>query len=197
MGKKKEKKAGKKESLASCRGQRKVYSHEVDEKLETRRARSRPAQLQAEAPGRMMEQVGDRSWWTLGLAHEELHRYVTGQTSRSCTRDWSNCRSTRGAAHAAASVFRPLEKHRAAILGGGCAAASSIDKVWSAMAHRHRLAELPFPLAQPLCLTAWFKAVAAIKGAPSRCLFPVGTWHARLMLHLIALSRRRNKGLCC
>ena len=76
----------------------------------------------------------------------------------------------------------------------------------SAIEHRHRLAELPFPLAQQRSFQRLFKAVAAMKGTPSRLLFPIGMHHVQRLLQLIGLSALQKRAavvavlgttLCC
>ena len=137
-----------------------------------------PAQLQAST------RRNYRSAWrqviTYGLAHEELHKLLpmSLDTLKSITLEFL-------------------------VVG---VAANSIKNVWSAIEHRHRLAELPFPLAQQRSFQRLFKAVAAIKGAPSRLLFPIGTHHVQRLLQLIDLSPLQKRAavltalgtaLCC
>ena len=117
---------------------------------------------------------------TFGLAHEELHKLLpmSLDTLKSITLEFL-------------------------VVG---VSANSIKNVWSAIEHRHRLAELPFPLAQQRSFQRLFKAVAAIKGTPSRLLFPIGTHHVQRLLQLIGLSALQKRAvvvtalgtaLCC
>ena len=103
-----------------------------------------PAQLQAST--RKNYRSGWRQVMTYGLAHEELHKLLpmSLDTLKSITLEFL-------------------------VVG---VSANSIKNVWSAIEHRHRLAELPFPLAQQRSFQRLFKVVAAIKGTPSRLLFP-------------------------
>ena len=74
-------------------------------------------------------------------------------------------------------------------------AANSIKNVWSAIEHRHRLARLPVPLAEPLAFKRSFKAVCAVRGAPSRNLFPIGPHHLPRLLQLIGLSWTQQRAV--
>ncbi len=71
--------------------------------------------------------------------------------------------------------------------------ANSIKNLWSAIEHRHRLAHLPSPLAQRMAFKRTFKAVCAVRGAPSRLLFPIGTHHLARMLALVDLSPAQQR----
>ena len=74
-------------------------------------------------------------------------------------------------------------------------AANSIRNVWSAIEHRHRLAHLAVPLAEPMSFKRAFKAVCAIRGAPSRNLFPIGPHHIPRLLQLIGLSLMQQRAV--
>ena len=111
-----------------------------------------PAQLQVGS--RVNYWSGWRQVITFGLAHGELNKILpmSSSTLRSLTAEF--------------------------LMVG--VAANSIRKVWSAIEHRHRIAHLAVPLAEPVSFKRAFKAVCAIRGAPSRNLFPIGphpTYH--------------------
>ena len=122
-------------------------------------------------------QVGSRvNYWscwrqvlTFGLAHGELDKILpmSQSTLRSITAEF--------------------------LMVG--VAANSIKNVWSAIEHRHRLARLPVPLAEPLAFRRSFKAVCAVRGAPSRNLFPIGPHHLPRLLQLIGLSWTQQRAV--
>jgi len=67
-------------------------------------------------------------------------------------------------------------------------AANSVKNIWSAIEHWHRKAGVPSPLAQRMSFKRTFKAVCAVRGAPSRLLFPIGPHHLKMMLELVDLT---------
>lgn len=77
--------------------------------------------------------------------------------------------------------------------------AGTIRNLWSAIEDRHRFFGYTPPLAaREGDFSRYSKAVASIKGMPSRVIFPVGTHHVRLMLELVGLSlaQRRDILIC-
>ena len=79
-------------------------------------------------------------------------------------------------------------------------AANSIRNVWSAIEHRHRLAHLAavrrsLLRTDGMAFKRSFKAVCAIRGAPSRDLFPVGPHHLPRLLQLIGLSWMQRRAV--
>ena len=72
--------------------------------------------------------------------------------------------------------------------------AGSIRNLWSAIEDRHR----QFGYTPPLAMrggdfSRYSKAVASIKGMPSRLIFPVGVHHVKQMLELVALSPAQTR----
>jgi hypothetical protein len=67
--------------------------------------------------------------------------------------------------------------------------AASIKNIMSAVQTRHRLAGLTPPLMESRAFARMYKAVASVKGTPSRLRFPVGTHH---LLQMIALEGRMS-----
>jgi hypothetical protein len=77
--------------------------------------------------------------------------------------------------------------------------AGTIRNLWSAIEDRHRFFGYTPPLAaREGDFSRYSKAVASIKGMPSRVIFPVGTHHVRLMMELVGLSlaQRRDILMC-
>jgi hypothetical protein len=80
----------------------------------------------------------------------------------------------------------------------GCAA-GTIRGLWAAIEDRHRV----FGYTPPLALrggdfSRFSKAVASVKGMPSRLIFPIGVHHIRSMLELVGLTiaQRRDMLIC-
>ena len=126
-----------------------------------------PAQIQASS--RSAYWTGWKQVLTFGLAHGELDKLLpmTVATLKSLTAEF--------------------------LLVG--VTANSIKNLWSAIEHRHRLAHLPSPLAQRMAFKRTFKAVCAVRGAPSRLLFPIGTHHLARMLALVDLSPAQQRSV--
>ena len=74
-------------------------------------------------------------------------------------------------------------------------AANSIKNVWSAIEHRHRLAQVAVPLCEPMSFKRAFKAVCAVRSAPSWNLFPVGPHHIPRLLQLVGLSWMQQRAV--
>ena len=126
-----------------------------------------PAQLQVGS--RVNYWSGWRQVLTFGLAHGELHKILPMSmgTLRSLTAEFL-------------------------LLGTG---ANTVRNVWSAIEDRHRMAHLAPPLAGPLVFKRSFKAICAVRGAPSRTLFPVGPHHLRRLLLLAGLSNNQQRAV--
>ena len=80
----------------------------------------------------------------------------------------------------------------------GCSA-GTIRNLWSAIEDRHRLFGYQPPLAmRGGDFSRYSKAVASVKGTPSRLIFPVGVHHVQKMLDLIGLTitQRRDMLMC-
>jgi len=80
----------------------------------------------------------------------------------------------------------------------GCSA-GTIRNLWSAIEDRHRLFGYQPPLAmRGGDFSRYSKAVASVKGTPSRLIFPVGVHHVQNMLDLIGLTitQRRDMLMC-
>jgi len=116
------------------------------------------------------------SWKTVltwGIAHEEVKSLLpmTQETLKAITQE---------------------------MLMVGCAA-GTIRNLWAAIEDRHRV----FGYAPPLALrggdfSRFSKAVASVKGMPSRLIFPIGTHHIQSMLELVGLTiaQRRDTLMC-
>ena len=76
----------------------------------------------------------------------------------------------------------------------GCAA-GTIRNVWSSIADRHRRFGLTPPMNGPGEFSRMCKAVAAVKGMPSRIVFPIGAHHLQRMLELIGLTDREAQNV--
>ena len=66
--------------------------------------------------------------------------------------------------------------------------ANTIKNVWSAVQHRHDMAGIKPPLAEPRAFQKLFKAVASITGTPGQIQFPIGTHHIQQWFELVGLS---------
>jgi len=116
------------------------------------------------------------SWKTVltwGVAHEEVKSLLpmTQQTLKAITQE---------------------------MLMVGCSA-GTIRNLWSAIEDRHRLFGYQPPLAmRGGDFSRYSKAVASVKGTPSRLIFPVGVHHVQKMLDLIGLTitQRRDMLMC-
>jgi len=75
------------------------------------------------------------------------------------------------------------------------ASANTVKNAWSAVEHRHRMAELPPPLVQCLALQRLFKAVASIKGTPGSILFLIGTHHLKALFEKVGLTRAEERAV--
>jgi hypothetical protein len=75
------------------------------------------------------------------------------------------------------------------------ASANTVKNAWSAIEHRHRMAELSPPLVQHLAFQRLFKAVASIKGTPGSILFPIGTHHLKALFEKVGLSRTEERSV--
>jgi hypothetical protein len=87
----------------------------------------------------------------------------------------------------------------------GCAA-GMIKNVWCSISDRHRRFGHNAPLAAAGDFKRLYKAVAAVKGAHSKLLFPIGIHHLRRLLDLIGLTEYQARdvlvcatgmALCC
>ena len=80
----------------------------------------------------------------------------------------------------------------------GCAA-GTIRNVWSSIEDRHRRYGHPLPLGDFGDFRRLYKAVAAVRGAPSRIIFPIGSHHLKQLLGLLGLSdaQERDVLICC
>jgi hypothetical protein len=80
----------------------------------------------------------------------------------------------------------------------GCAT-GTIRNVWSSIEERHRRFGHPLPLGGPGDFRRLYKAVSAVKGAPSRVIFPIGSHHMKRMMELLGLSstQERDMFMCC
>ena len=117
---------------------------------------------------------------------------------------------TWGIAHRALGQLMPMSKITLKaltqeLLMVGCAA-GTIKNVWCSIADRHRRFGHNTPLAAAGDFKRLYKAVAAVKGAPSKLLFPIGTHHLRRLLELIGLTECQSRdvlvcatgmALCC
>jgi hypothetical protein len=117
---------------------------------------------------------------------------------------------TWGIAHQAVGQLMPMNKVTLKaltqeLLMVGCAA-GTIKNVWCSISDRHRRFGQDAPLAAAGDFKRLYKAVAAIKGAPSKLLFPIGIHHLRRLLDLIGLTECQSRdvlvcstgmALCC
>jgi hypothetical protein len=117
---------------------------------------------------------------------------------------------TWGIAHRALGQLMPMSKITLKaltqeLLMVGCAA-GTIKNVWCSIANRHRRFGHNTPLGAAGDFKRLYKAVAAVKGAPSKLLFPIGTHHLRRLLELIGLTGCQSRdvlvcatgmALCC
>ncbi len=87
----------------------------------------------------------------------------------------------------------------------GCAA-GTIKTVCCSISYRHRRFGQNAPLAAAGDFKRLYKAIAAVHGAPSKLLFPIGIHHLRRFLDLIGLTECQSRdvlvcatgmGLCC
>ena len=93
---------------------------------------------------------------------------------------------TWGIAHRALRQLMPMSKVTLKaltqeLLMVGCAA-GTIKNVWCSISDRHRRFGHTAPLAAGGDFKRLYKAVAAVKGAPSKLLFPIGIQHLRRLL---------------
>ena len=70
-----------------------------------------------------------------------------------------------------------------------------MKNIWFAIEHWHRKAGVPSPLAQRMSFKRTFKAVCAVRGAPSRLLFPIGPHHLKMMLELVDLTPAQERSV--
>jgi hypothetical protein len=117
---------------------------------------------------------------------------------------------TWGIAHRVLGQLMPMSKDTLKaltqeLLMVGCAA-GTIKNVWCSISDRHRRFGYDAPLAAAGDFQRLYKAVAAIKGAPSKLLFPIGTHHLLRLLDLIGLTECQSRdvlvcatgmALCC
>lgn len=74
----------------------------------------------------------------------------------------------------------------------GCAA-GTIKNLWSSIEDRHRRFGFPMPLGGAGEFKRLYKAVAAVKGTPSRIMFPIGTHHVKRLLELVGLTECQER----
>jgi hypothetical protein len=75
------------------------------------------------------------------------------------------------------------------------ASANTVKNAWSAIEHRHRMAELPPPLIQDLAVQRLFKAVASIRGTPGSILYPIGTHHLKALFEKVGLTMAEERAV--
>ena len=130
-----------------------------------------PSQL--EASTRRAYQAAWRLVVTWGIAHEcvELLMPMTKQTLEALTQE---------------------------LLMVGCAA-GTIRNTWSSIEDRHRRFGLELPLGGFGDFRRMSKAVAAVRGTPSRIIFPIGSHHLQRMLELVGLTAGQEQEIlmCC
>ena len=76
----------------------------------------------------------------------------------------------------------------------GCAT-GTIRNLWSAIEDRHRRFGYALPLGISGEFTRMSKAVAAVRGQPSRLIFPIGTHHVQQLLELAGLSDTQTRDM--
>ncbi len=110
---------------------------------------------------------------------------------------------TWGIAHGCVADVLPMVKDTLKaltleLLMTGCAT-GTIRNVWSSVEERHRRFGYPLPLGEPGDFRRLYKAVSAVKGAPSRVIFPIGSHHMKRMLELLGMSstQERDMLMCC
>jgi hypothetical protein len=110
---------------------------------------------------------------------------------------------TWGIAHECVAGVLPMTKDTLKaltleLLMAGCAS-GTIGNVWSSIEERHRRFGHPLPLGEPGAFRRLYKAVSAVKGAPSRVIFPIGSHHMKRMMGLLGLSsaQERDVLMCC
>ena len=110
---------------------------------------------------------------------------------------------TWGIAHECVAGVLPMTKDTLKaltleLLMAGCAS-GTIGSVWSSIEERHRRFGHPLPLGEPGAFRRLYKAVSAVKGAPSRVIFPIGSHHMKRMMGLLGLSsaQERDVLMCC
>ena len=120
-----------------------------------------PAKLEASTRGGY--QAAWRTVLTWGIAHDSVHLLLpmTQATLKALT----------------------LE-----LLMVGCAA-GTIKNVWCSIEDRHRRFGLPLPLGVAGDFRRLYKAVCAVRRAPSRICFPIGPHHVKQLLDLVGLTR--------
>jgi hypothetical protein len=66
--------------------------------------------------------------------------------------------------------------------------AGTIKNMWSSIEDRHRRFGFALPLGGPGDFKRLYKAVAAVKGTPSKLIFPIGLHHLKRLLELVGLT---------
>ena len=74
----------------------------------------------------------------------------------------------------------------------GCSA-GTIKNLWSSIEDRHRRFGLAMPLGGAGEFKRLYKAVAAVKGTPSRIMFPIGVHHIKRLLELVGLTECQER----
>ena len=74
----------------------------------------------------------------------------------------------------------------------GCSA-GTINNLWSSIEDRHRRFGLAMPLGGAGEFKRLYKAVAAVKGTPSRIMFPIGVHHIKRLLELVGLTECQER----
>ena len=76
----------------------------------------------------------------------------------------------------------------------GCSP-GTIRNIWSSIEDRHRRFGHSLPLGEFGDFRRMYKAVAAVRGAPSRLIFPMGVHHLKRMLELIGLTPAQSRNV--
>jgi hypothetical protein len=104
---------------------------------------------------------------------------------------------TWGIAHGVVAELLPMSKETLTALTQemlmvGCAA-GTIKNLWSSIEDRHRRFGLAMPLGGVGEFKRLYKAVAAVKGTPSRIMFSIGVHHVKRLLELVGLTECQER----
>jgi hypothetical protein len=113
---------------------------------------------------------------------------------------WSSWKTvlTWGVAHDEVKLLLPMSQDTLKAITQECLmigmSAGTIRNLWSAIEDRHR----QFGYTPPLAMRGgdfarYSRAVASVKGMPSRLIFPIGVHHVKQMLELTALSPAQTR----
>jgi hypothetical protein len=112
-------------------------------------------------------------------------------TRRSYHASWRTV-LTWGVAHEAVDKLLPMSKDTLKALTQELlmvgVSAGTIKNMWSSIEDRHRRFGFALPLGGPGDFKRLYKAVAAVKGTPSKLIFSIGLHHLKRLLELVGLT---------